>query len=98
MSGTPQRRQKTPSTASSSATRRSHQRASTSPPATAWPGMAVTTGLLNSMREGPMGPSPSGARWGSRPSDTAFRSAPAQNVPPSPKKTPTFASASAQNV
>lgn len=33
--GTPQRRQNTPSTASSSATRRSHQRASSRPPATA---------------------------------------------------------------
>ncbi len=35
ISGTPQRRQKTPKVASSSATRRSHQRASSRPPATA---------------------------------------------------------------
>ncbi len=45
ISGTPKRRQKTPSTASRSATRRSHHSASSSPPATAWPLIAAITGL-----------------------------------------------------
>ena len=45
ISGTPQRRQKTPRTASSSATRRSHHSASSSPPATACPAIAAITGL-----------------------------------------------------
>ena len=61
ISGTPQRRQKTPSTASSSTTRRSHHSASSSPPATAWPATAAITGLHSSIRDGPIGPSPSGA-------------------------------------
>ena len=45
ISGTPQRRQYTPKTAVSSATRRSHQSASSRPPATAWPAIAAMTGL-----------------------------------------------------
>ena len=59
ISGTPQRRQKTPSTASSSATRRSHHSASSSPPATACPAIAAITGLARRIRVGPIGPSPS---------------------------------------
>ena len=43
--GTPKRRQNTPNTASSAATRRSHQTASSSPPATAWPSTAAMTGF-----------------------------------------------------
>ena len=50
--GTPQRRQKTPNTASSSATRRSHQSASSSPPATAYPLTAAITGLVSSQPRG----------------------------------------------
>ena len=44
-SGTPKRRQNTPNVASSAATRRSHHRASSIPPATAYPSTAATTGL-----------------------------------------------------
>ena len=43
--GTPKRRQNTPKTASSAATRRSHQTASSRPPATAWPSTAAMTGF-----------------------------------------------------
>ena len=59
ISGTPQRRQNTPNTAPSSATRRSHQSASSSPPATAYPATAAITGLPRRIRVGPIGPSPS---------------------------------------
>ena len=45
ISGMPQRRQKTPKTASSAATRRSHHAASSRPPATAWPSTAAITGF-----------------------------------------------------
>jgi hypothetical protein len=49
------------------------------------------------MRDGPMGPSPSGesrlARCGS--AATAFRSAPAQKLPPAPDSTATLALSSA---
>ena len=86
ISGTPQRRQNTPSTASSSATRRSHHSASSSPPATAWPAIAAITGLLSRSRVGPIGPSPSAATRLPVAVPTAFRSAPAQNTPPSPCK------------
>ena len=61
ISGTPQRRQNTPNTALSSTTRRSHQQASSSPPATAWPATAAITGFCSAMRVGPIGPSPSGS-------------------------------------
>src|SRR6516164_617104 len=95
ISGTPNRRQKTPSTASCSATRRSHQAASSSPPATAYPLIAAITGLPSRSRVGPIGPSPSGlARLPSGP-PTALRSAPAQNVPPAPQSTATCADSSA---
>src|SRR5438105_4985310 len=42
ISGTPKRRQKTPNTAPSAATLRSHQQATSSPPATAWPSTAFS--------------------------------------------------------
>ena len=61
ISGTPQRRQNTPNTAVSSATRRSHHSASSSPPATACPATAAITGLDSRSRVGPIGPSPSGS-------------------------------------
>ncbi len=60
ISGTPQRRQKTPKLASRAATRRSHQIASSSPPATAYPSMAAMTGLESRIRVGPIGPGPCG--------------------------------------
>src|SRR5437667_8767947 len=105
-SGTPQRRQKTPKTASVAATRRSHQSASSRPPATAYPSTAARTGFPSSMRVGPMGPSPSSlmrlsavvhtaAPRRSWPEATAFRSAPAQNVPPAPVSTATASPSSA---
>ena len=56
--GTPKRRQNTPKTASSAATRRSHHRASSRPPATAWPSTAAITGLVRVIRVGPIGPGP----------------------------------------
>src|SRR2546428_5268938 len=106
ISGTPQRRQKTPKTASVAATRRSHQSASSRPPATAYPSTAAMTGFPSSMRDGPMGPSPSSlmrlsavvhtaAPRRSWPEATAFRSAPAQNVPPAPVRTATASASSA---
>src|SRR5262249_20307057 len=95
MRGTPQRRQKTPNTASRAATRRSHHAASSRPPATAYPSTAASTGLESSMRDGPIGPSPSSVPRLPRPSDTPFRSAPAQNVPPAPVSTATGEESSA---
>ena len=86
ISGTPHRRQKTPNVASSAATRRSHQSASSRPPATAYPSTAAITGLLRRRRVGPIGPSPSGSTRLS----IAFRSAPAQKVPPAPVSTATL--------
>ena len=50
ISGTPNRRQNTPNTAPSAATRRSHQQATSSPPATAWPSTAAITGLPSRSR------------------------------------------------
>src|SRR5262249_32332852 len=95
MSGTPHLRQKTPKVASSSTTRRSHQSASSRPPATAYPETAAITGLSRSRRVGPIAPSPSGAtRFGS-PAAMALRSAPEQNVPPAPQRTAPRASGSA---
>ena len=52
MSGTPHRRQNTPKTASSAATRRSHQSASSRPPATAYPSIAAITGFDSRSRVG----------------------------------------------
>ena len=93
MSGTPQRRQKTPNTASASTTRRSHHRASSRPPATACPATAAITGFESDRRVGPIGPS--AATSGSSEFDIACRSAPAQNVPPAPHSTATEAAGSA---
>src|SRR5262249_24482363 len=53
------------------------------------------TGFESSIREGPMGPSPSSVTRLPRPSATAFRSAPAQNVPLAPVRTPTASDSSA---
>ncbi len=96
MRGTPHRRQNTPSTASSSITRRSHQSASSRPPATAKPEMAAITGLFITIRDGPIGPSPVGSSRLASPVAMALRSAPAQKVPPSPQSTATRASSSAR--
>ena len=65
-------------------TRRSHQIASSRPPATACPSIAAITGLLSRIRVGPIGPSPSSTGWTWLPRSVpiALRSAPAQNVPP----------------
>src|SRR5215813_1376312 len=52
-------------------------------------------GLSRKSREGPIGPSPSAGTWSYLPAANAFRSAPAQNVPPSPQRTATLASGSA---
>ena len=95
ISGTPQRRQNTPSVASDSATRRSHQSANSRPPATAYPEIAAITGLLSVIRVGPIGPSPSGSTRLPLGVPIALRSAPAQNVPPAPQSTATAASGSA---
>ncbi len=97
ISGTPQRRQNTPNTAVSSATRRSHHSASSSPPATACPATAAITGFDSRSRVGPIGPSPSGSVRLRRSVATAVRSAPAQNVPPAPCRTATAAPSSASN-
>src|SRR5579883_426788 len=85
ISGTPQRRQKTPNFAVSDATRRSHHRASSSPPATAYPSTAAITGLPSKWRVGPIGPGASSSKLGPRVRPaTDFRSYPAQKVPPRP--------------
>ena len=95
ISGTPHRRQKTPNTAVSSATRRSHHRASSRPPATAYPDTAAMTGLDSRSRLTPIGASPSGATRLPRSVPSAVRSAPEQNTPPSPCSTAAAASGSA---
>src|SRR5437764_9102436 len=89
--GTPNRRQYTPKTAPRAATRRSHHRASSRPPATAWPSTAATTGFDRYIRVGPMGPLPSTETDTGRgsPVARALRSAPAQKVPPAPVRTAT---------
>ena len=92
--GTPKRRQNTPKTASSAATRRSHQRASSIPPATAYPSTAAMTGLERVRRVGPIGPGPWSGMGRRSPSATALRSAPAQNVPFAPVSTATERSSS----
>ena len=96
-SGTPKRRQNTPKTASSAATRRSHQSASSRPPATANPSTAATTGFLSVRRVGPIGPGPWSGIGRRSPSEIAFRSAPAQKVPPVPVNTATDEPSSASN-
>ena len=54
--GTPKRRQKTPKTAVSLATRKSAQRATPRPPATAWPSTAAMTGFVEGLANGPFAP------------------------------------------
>ena len=88
-SGTPKRRQNTPKMASSAATRRSHQSASSIPPATAYPSTAAITGLDRVSRVGPIGPGPWSGMGRRSPSATALRSAPAQKVPSAPARTAT---------
>ena len=55
-SGTPKRRQYTPSDASTAATRRSHHSASSRPPATAGPSIAAMTGFDSAAGSGPSDP------------------------------------------
>src|SRR5205807_5158185 len=97
INGTPNRLLNTPSVALRAATRRSHHNASSSPPATAWPSIAATTGLLKDMRVGPIGPSPASLRRFPEPAARAFRSKPAQNVPPAPVSTATASCGSASD-
>ena len=99
ISGTPKRRQKTPKTAFSAATRRSHHSASSRPPATACPSTAAMTGLPTSIRDRPSGASPSTSRRGPRGSsgDIEVRSAPAQNVSRAPVRMATFNESSTAN-
>src|SRR2546425_5288160 len=47
--------------------------------------MAAMTGFSRKSREGPIGPSPSAGTLSYFPSANAFRSAPAQKLPPSPQ-------------
>src|SRR5215472_7679859 len=85
-------------------TRRSHQSASSMPPATAGPSTAATTGLDSSSRVGPRGPrggvlpsvGKSNEASGLSPSRLAayFMSHPAQKAPPSPHSTATSAAGS----
>src|SRR5215203_4051895 len=86
-------------------TLRSHQRASSKPPATAGPATAAITGFDSSSRDGPMGPrgaapplvGKSSAFSGSEAParlDANLRSQPAQKAPPAPQNTATEASAS----
>ena len=88
-SGTPHRRQNTPKVALVSATRRSHQIASSSPPATAWPWTAAITGLRSVMRVMPIGPSPVVDIRFASVVPTALRLAPAQKDGPLPASTAT---------
>ena len=96
-SGMPKRRQNTPKSAFDATTRRSHQMASSRPPATAKPSTAARTGLDVTNRVGPMGPRPSSLTGRGSPSEKAFRSAPAQKVPPVPVSTATPAASSPSN-
>mmetsp|Transcript_78801 Transcript_78801/g.163885 ORF Transcript_78801/g.163885 Transcript_78801/m.163885 type:complete len:223 (+) Transcript_78801:167-835(+) len=105
INGTPQRLQKTPKIAVSSQIRMSHHTASSKPPATQWPSMAAKTGFLSLSLVGPMGPSSRGSLTSGfrtrfpflerpsapTPDESAFRSAPAQKVPPRPYSTATRA-------
>ncbi len=80
--GTPNRLQNTPKVAFLAATRKSHQIASSNPPATAYPSTAAITGFDKRIRVGPIGPSPSELKR----LLNAFKSAPAQKFPPAPVK------------
>ena len=94
ISGTPKRRSVNPSLASSVAMRRSHQSASSRPPARHQPEIAAIAGLGEIRRVKPSGPS-SSSRRGAKLS-IALRSAPAQKASsPPPVITSTRASSSA---
>ena len=83
----------TPKTASAAATRRSHQRASSRPPATAWPSTAASTGLL-----GPNAWARVGRRVLGEPTLLAcgdrLEVGAGQNVPPPPVRTATLSASS----
>ena len=94
MSGTPQRRSGKPSAEFSVAMRRSHQSASSRPPARHHPEIAAIVGFGEITRENPSGPRGSSMRGAKL--SIALRSAPAQKAtPPAPVITSTRASSSA---
>src|SRR3954468_192034 len=94
ISGTPKRRSVKPSVDPSAAIRRSHQSASSLPPATHQPPIAAIVGLEAIRRVKPSGPSSLNRRGPNV--SRAFRSAPAQKAtPPAPVSTITRASSSA---
>src|SRR3954467_3536697 len=89
-------------------TLRSHQSASSKPPATAGPATAALTGFVSSSREGPIGPRgtappPAGKSRVFSGSEAPasleayLRSQPAQKAPPAPQNTATAASGSRSN-
>ena len=91
ISGTPQRRSKRPKVEPRVAIRRSHQSASSTPPARHQPSIAAIAGFDGVRRVGPIGPS----GWVTS-RFIAFRSAPAQKAsPPAPVRTRTRAPSSA---
>ena len=92
-SGTPQRRSKKPKVEPGVAIRRSHQRASSRPPARHQPSTAAIAGFEGVRRLKPIGPAGSSTSRSS-----ALRSAPAQKAsPPAPVRTRTRAPSSASN-
>ena len=104
ISGTPQRRSGKPSRAVSVPIRRSHQSASSRPPARAQPEIAAIAGFDGVRRVNPSGPSGRSASHcfatsGSlAASESDFRSAPAQKASsPEPVRTRTRASSSPSN-
>ena len=76
ISGTPQRRSAQPKVAPALAIRRSHQSASSRPPARQWPEIAAIVGFGEASRVKPSGPPGASASSVS----SAFRSAPAQKA------------------
>ena len=94
ISGTPKRRSVKPNVDPSDAIRRSHQSASSMPPASAQPSTAAIVGFDGVSRVKPSGPSARSSRGANV--SIAFRSAPAQNaMPPAPVTTRARASSSA---
>src|SRR5215203_2663937 len=86
-------------------TLRSHQSASSKPPATAGPATAAITGFDSSRRDGPIGPRDAGPPSSGKSSAfsgsglparlaASLRSQPAQKAPPAPQNTATDASGS----
>ena len=95
ISGTPQRRSRQPNCAVSVAIRRSHQSATSSPPATHQPEIAAIVGFGEVRCVKPSGPPGSPIRGANE--SIALRSAPAQNAAsPPPVTTSTRAPSSAQ--